>query len=60
MTLNSEGLFNTLEYLDKHMSPVGEGITLNNSEAKTNSYVIDQAEKEGYIEMVGRGSAKYN
>lgn len=59
MTLNSNGLFNTLEYLDSHLSPIGEGTILDNSKAGTNSYVIDQAEKEGYIEMVVRGSAKY-
>lgn len=59
MTLNSNGLFNTLEYLDSNMSPIGEGIELDNSKAGTNSYVIDQAETEKYIEMVGRGSARY-
>ena len=59
MIKNSEGLYNTLEFLDKHMSSIGEGAILDNSKTCTNSYVIDQAENEGYIEMVGRGSAKF-
>lgn len=59
MVPNSIGLFNTLEHLDKHFSSLGEGIQLNNKEAGTNSFFIDQAKEEGYITQDPRGSDKY-